>query len=63
MFRKLKKLVLEYDKKFFTWLEGKSLTGPKNNRQTSTNNHARTKVSDRRMVSPSNEVQIPDPWD
>ena len=53
----------KYDEKFFAWLEGKSSTRSKSDRQTSTDNHARTKVSDRRMVSPSNEVQIPDPWD
>ena len=53
----------KYDEKFFAWLEGKSSPRPISKRKTSEDNHGRTKVSDRRMVPPSNEVQIPDPWD
>ena len=59
----IKKLLEEYDKKFFAWLEGKSSPRSERERQASEDNYGRTEVSDRRMVSPSNEVQIPDPWD
>lgn len=59
----IRNILSKLDDKFFAWLEGKGTTRPERNRQTSENNHARTKVSDRRMVSPSNEIQIPDPWD
>ena len=63
MFRKLKKLVSEYDERFFAWLEGKSPPRPQRDQQTSEDHNGGTKVSNRRMVSPSNEIQIPDPWD
>ena len=63
MFRKLKQLVSYYDERFFAWLEGKSSPRPKRERQTSEDHNGGTKVSNRRMVPPSNEIQIPDPWD
>jgi len=53
----------KYDEKFFAWLEGKSPPRSKRDRQASENHNGGTKVSDRRMVPPSNEIQIPDPWD
>ena len=59
----IKKLLEEYDKKFFAWLEGKSTPRSQRDRQASEDTNARSKMSDRRMVPPSNEVQIPDPWD
>ena len=59
----LRKLFEKYDEKFFAWLEGKSPPRPQRDRQTSEDTNARSKVSDRRMVPPSNAVQIPDPWD
>jgi hypothetical protein len=63
MLKKIRSLVLSYDEKFFAWLEGKSSPRPKRERQASEDNHGGTEVSNRRMVPPSNEVQIPDPWD
>ena len=59
----IKKLLEEYDKKFFAWLEGKSSSRSERERQAGEDNHGRTEVSNRRMVPPSNEIQIPDPWD
>jgi succinate dehydrogenase flavin-adding protein (antitoxin of CptAB toxin-antitoxin module) len=59
----IKKLLEEYDRKIFAWLEGKSSPRSKRERQASEDTNAWSKVSDRRMVPPSNEVQIPDPWD
>jgi len=55
--------IRRYDEKFFAWLEGKSSSRPKRERQTSEDHNGGTKVSNRRMVPPSNEIQIPDPWD
>ena len=63
MLRKLKQLVSYYDERFFAWLEGKSPSRSKRQRQTSEDTNARSKMPDRRMVPPSNEIQIPDPWD
>ena len=63
MLKKIRSLVSNYDERFFAWLEGKSPPRPKRDRQASEDTNARSKVSDRRMVPPSNEVQIPDPWD
>ena len=59
----IKKLLEEYDKKFFAWLEGKSSSRSERERQAGEDNYGRTEVSNRRMVPPSNEIQIPDPWD
>ncbi len=56
-------ILKKYDEKFFAWLEGKGTTRPERNRKTSEDNHERSKVSDRRMVSKRNAIQIPDPWD
>jgi len=63
MLAKIRSLVSNYDERFFAWLEGKSTPGPKRERQTSEDHNGGTKVSNRRMVPPSNEIQIPDPWD
>jgi len=63
MLKKILSLVSSYDEKFFAWLEGKSPSRPKRERQTSEDHNGGTKVSNRRMVPPSNEIQIPDPWD
>ena len=63
MLKKIRSLVSNYDERFFAWLEGKSPPRPQRERQASEDNHGGTKVSNRRMVPPSNEVQIPDPWD
>jgi len=63
MLKRIRSLVSSYDERFFAWLEGKSPSRPKRERQTSENYNGGTKVSDRRMVPPSNEIQIPDPWD
>ena len=63
MLRRIRSLVSSYDERFFAWLEGKSPPRSKRDRQTSEDINARSKVSDRRMVPPSNEIQIPDPWD
>ena len=53
----------KYDEKFFAWLEGKSSPGSISKRETSEDNHGRSKMSDRRMVPKRNVLQIPDPWD
>ena len=63
MLKKIRSLVSSYDEKFFAWLEGKSPSRPKRDRQASEDYNGGTKVSDRRMVPPSHEIQIPDPWD
>jgi len=55
---------------FYRWLHDKrtsrlekeSTLGSECDRQTSEDTNARSKVSDGRMVPPSNAVQIPDPW-
>jgi len=63
MLRRIRSLVSSYDERFFAWLEGKSPPRPERDRQTSEDHNGGTKVSDRRMVPPSNALQIPDPWD
>mgnify|MGYP007063385293 FL=1 len=63
MLKKIRSLVFSCDKRFFTWLEGKSPPRSKRERKTSEDHNGGTKVSNRRMVPPSNEIQIPDPWD
>ena len=63
MFKSIKLFFQRYDERFFAWLEGKSPPRPKRERQASEDNHGGTEVSNRRMVPPSNEIQIPDPWD
>ena len=59
----LRSLLKKLDDKFFAWLEGKSPPRSKRQRQTSEDHNGGTEVSNRRMVPPSNEIQIPDPWD
>jgi len=63
MLKRIRSLVSSYDERFFAWLEGKSPPRSKCERQTSEDYNGGTKVSNRRMVPPSNEIQIPDPWD
>jgi hypothetical protein len=63
MFRKIRSLISSYDERFFAWLEGKSIARPKRERQASEDHNGGTKVSNGRMVPPSNALQIPDPWD
>ena len=63
MFRKLKKLVSEYDERFFAWLEGKSTSGSKRERKASGGDHEGTTVSQRGVVPKRNVPQVPDPWD
>ena len=61
MLKKILSLVLNYDR--IARVEKKSTLGSECERQAGEDNHGRTEVSDRRMVPPSNEIQIPDPWD
>ena len=63
MIKKLLSIFSEYDRKIFAWLEGESPPRPKRERKASEDHNGGTKVSNRRMVPPSNEIQIPDPWD
>lgn len=63
MLKRIRSLVLNYDKKIFAWLEGKGTTRPKRDDQTSKHNYARTTVSKRGVVPRSNAPQVPDPWD
>jgi len=63
MLKKIRSLVSNYDERFFAWLEGTSPPRSKRERKTSEDHNGGTKVSNRRMVPPSNEIQIPDPWD
>ena len=43
-------------------VEEKSISGSETPTEAGGSPAPRTKVSDGRMVPPSNEVQIPDPW-
>ena len=55
---------------FYRWLHDKrtsrmekeSTLGSERDRQASEDYHGGSEVSNRRMVPPSNAVQIPDPW-
>jgi len=46
-----------------TRVEKKSSTRSKTTTEAGGNPASRSQVSNRRMVPPSNEIQIPDPWD
>tara|TARA_Y100000289_G_scaffold60713_1_gene67983 strand:+ start:155 stop:340 length:186 start_codon:yes stop_codon:yes gene_type:complete len=61
MLRKILSLVLNYDR--ITRVEKESTPRPETTAEAGGNPASRSQVSNRRMVSPSNEVQIPDPWD
>ena len=63
MLRKIRSLVLNYDEKFFAWLEGKSTTGSKPVGKRVDASKIGT-IHDRRSSSNSNaKTEIPDPWD
>ena len=59
---KILSLVFSYDRSP-TRMEKESTLGSECDRQASEDYHGGSEVSDGRMVSPSNEIQIPDPWD
>lgn len=61
MLKRILSLVLNYDR--ITRVEKKSTLGSERERQTGKDYHGGSEVSDGRMVPPSNEIQIPDPWD
>ena len=61
MLKKILSLVLNYDR--IARVEKESTLGSERERQTGKDYHGRSQVSDGRMVPPSNEIQIPDPWD
>ena len=61
MLRKILSLVFNCDR--VTRVEKEGTTGPETTAEAGGNPASRSQVSNRRMVSPSNEVQIPDPWD
>ena len=63
MLKKIRSLVSSYDQRFFAWLEGKSPPRSKPTTEAGGSPASRSQVSNRRMVPPSNEIQIPDPWD
>ena len=58
---KILSLILSYDR--IARVEKKSTLGSECERQTGEDYHGGSEVSDGRMVPPSDEVQIPDPWD
>jgi len=59
----IKKLLEYYDERLFAWLEGKSPSRSKSSRETGTSPASRSEVPDGCVVPPSNEIEIPDPWD
>jgi hypothetical protein len=61
MLKKILSLVLNYDR--ITRVEKESTLGSERECQTGKDYHGGSEVSDGRMVPPSNEIQIPDPWD
>ena len=61
MLKKILSLVFSYDR--ITRVEEESTSRSETSTETSGSSTPRSQVSDRRMVSPSDEVQIPDPWD
>ena len=61
MLKKILSLVLNYDR--ITRVEKESTLGSERECQTGKDYHGGSEVSDRRMVPPSDEIQIPDPWD
>jgi len=63
MLRKIRSLVLNYDKRFWEWLEGESNPRPRSNRQTVDPVKPRSTKSGRSMDAPSIKNEIPDPWD
>ena len=61
MLRKILSLVLNCDRS--TRVEKESTPRSETTTEAGGNPASRSQVSDGRMVSPSNEIQIPDPWD
>ena len=61
MLKKILSLVLNYDR--IARVEKESTLGSERERQTGKDYHGGSEVSDGRMVPPSDEIQIPDPWD
>ena len=61
MLKKILSLVLNYDR--ITRVEKESTLRSERELQTGKDYHGRSQVSDGRMVSSSDEIQIPDPWD
>ena len=62
MLKKILSLVFSYDRSS-TRMEKESTLGSERERQTGKDYHGGSEVSDGRMVPPSDEIQIPDPWD
>lgn len=62
MLKRILSLVLNYDRTSIG-LEKESTLGSECDPQASKDYHGGSQVSDGRMVPPSDEVQIPDPWD
>ena len=60
MLRKILSLVFSYDR--ITRVEEESISRSESPTEAGGSPAPRTQVSDGRMVPPSNEVQIPDPW-
>ena len=61
MLKKILSLVLNYDR--IARVEKESTLRSNGDRQAGEDYYGRSQVSDGRMVPPSNEIQIPDPWD
>jgi len=61
MLRKILSLVFNCDR--VARVEKKGTTRPESSPEAGGSPASRSQVSDGRMVSPSNEIQIPDPWD
>ena len=61
MLKKILSLVLNYDR--IARVEKESTLRSNGDRQAGKDYHGRSQVSDGRMVPPSDEIQIPDPWD
>ena len=61
MLKKILSLVLNYDR--IARVEKESTLRSNGDRQAGEDYHGRSQVSDGRMVPPSDEIQIPDPWD
>ena len=61
MLKKILSQLLNYDRN--TRVEEESTPGSNPTREAGGSPASRSQVSDRRMVPPSNEIQIPDPWD
>lgn len=63
MFSRIKKLVHKYDKRLWEWLEGSGDPRPKSDRSSMDRPKTRSHKSGGSFYAPSNEMEIPDPWD